>query len=71
VRPGAPRVTVALRLAARTGHQAHTALGAFPRRRRRRLGAPNAITAPAHTLARRVYSLFQQGSAAVQQGIEA
>jgi transposase len=29
VRPGAPRVTVALRLAARTVHPAHPALGAF------------------------------------------
>jgi transposase len=36
VRPGAPRVTVARRLAARTVHQAHTALGAFSRRMRSR-----------------------------------
>ena len=71
VRPGAPRVTVALRLAARTVHQAHTALGAFSRRRRSRLGAPKAITATAHKLARLVYSLCTHGSAYVQQGIEA
>ena len=57
VRPGAHRVAVALRLAARTVHHAHTALGAFYRRMRSRLGAPKAITATAHTLARLVYSL--------------
>jgi transposase len=71
VRPGAQRVTVALRLAARTVHQAHTALGAFYRRRRSRLGAPKAITATAHKLARLVYSLLKPGGASVQQGIEA
>ena len=71
VRPGAQRVTVALRLAARTVHQAHTALGAFYRRMRSRLGAPTAITATAPKLARLVSSLFKHGSASVQQGIEA
>jgi transposase len=53
-RPGAQRVAVALRLAARTVHKARTALGAFYRRLRRRAGAPKAITATAHKLARRV-----------------
>jgi len=57
VRPGAHRVAVALRLAARTVQQARTALGAFYRRLRSRLGAPKAITATAHKLARLVYSL--------------
>jgi hypothetical protein len=57
VRPGAQRVTVALRLAVRTVHQAHTALGAFYRRMRSRLGAPKAITATAHKRARLVYRL--------------
>src|SRR5438046_9969191 len=71
VRPGAERVTVALRLAARTVHQAHTALGACYPRMRSRLGAPKAITATAHKLARLVYSLFKHGNASVQQGIEA
>ena len=54
VRPGAQRVTVALRLAARTLHHAQSALGAFFRRRKVRLGTPKAITATAHTLARLV-----------------
>ena len=57
VRPGAHRVAVALRLAARTIQHARTALGACSRRMRRRLGAPNAITATAHQLARLVSSL--------------
>jgi transposase len=71
VRPGAQRVALALRLAARTVPKAHTALGAFFRRLRSRLGAPKAITATAHKLARLVYSLLKQGSAYVQQGLDA
>ena len=71
VRPGAHRVAVALRLAARTVQHARTALGAFYRRMRSRLGAPKAITATAHKLARLVYSLLQHGSAYVQQGLDA
>jgi transposase len=54
VRPGAPRVTVALRLAARSLHRSQSALGAFFRRMKARLGAPKAITATAHKLARLV-----------------
>ena len=54
VRPGAPRVTVALRLAARSVHHAQSALGACLRRMQARLGTPKAITATAHTLARLV-----------------
>jgi transposase len=71
VRPGAQRVALALRRAARTVHKAHTALGAFFRRLRSRLGAPKAIPATAHKLARLVYSRFKQGSADVQQGLDA
>ncbi len=71
VRPGAHRVTVALRLAARSLHHAQSALGAFFRRRKVRLGTPKAITATAHKLARLVYSLLQHGSAYVQQGLDA
>ena len=71
VRPGAPRVTVALRLAARTLHHSQSALGAFFRRMKARLGTPKASTATAHKLARLVYSLWQHGSAYVQQGLDA
>ncbi len=52
VRPGAHRVTVALRLAARSLHHSQSALGAFFRRMKARLGTPKAITATAHKLAR-------------------
>jgi hypothetical protein len=38
---------------------------------RSRLGAPKAITATAHKLARLVYSLLKHGSAYVQQGVDA
>ena len=71
VRPGAHRVTVALRLAARSLHHSQSALGAFFRRMKGRLGTPKAITATAHKLARLVYSLLQHGSAYVQQGVDA
>ena len=71
VRPGAHRVTVALRLAARSLHHSQSALGAFFRRMKARLGTPKAITATAHKLARLVYSLLQHGSAYVQQGLDA
>jgi len=54
VRPGAPRVTVALRLAARRLHHAQRALGACFRRMQARLGTPKALTATAHKLARLV-----------------
>ena len=70
VRPGAHRVAVALRLAARTVHHARTARAAFYRRMRSRLGAPKAITATAHKRARLVYSLVQHGSASVKQGLD-
>jgi transposase len=71
VRPGAHRVAVALRLAARTLHHSQSAWGAFFRRLKARLGTPKAITATAHKLARLVYSLWQHGSAYVQQGLDA
>ncbi len=44
------------------------ALGAYYRRMRSRLGAPKAITAAAHKLARLVYSMFRYGQEFVDQG---
>jgi hypothetical protein len=69
VRPGANRVAVAWRLAAGSLHHSQSAFGAFFRRLRARLGAPKAITAPAHKLARLIYSLLKHGTAYVQQGM--
>src|SRR5262249_28517536 len=54
VRPGVHRVPVALRLASRSLHHSQSALGAFFRRMKTRLGPPKAITAAAHKLARLV-----------------
>src|SRR4029450_10564114 len=71
VSPGAHRGTPAPRLAARSLHHSQSALGAFFRRMKARLGTPKAITATAHKLARLVYSLLQHGSAYVQQGLHA
>src|SRR5438067_9820563 len=70
-KPTANRAASALRLAAQGLVHSHSALGAYYRRMRARLGAPKAITATAHKLARLVYSLLKHGSAYVQQGIEA
>jgi len=42
-------------------------LGAYLRRQRSRLGAPKAITATAHKLARIIYNLMRYGLAYVQQ----
>jgi hypothetical protein len=71
VRPGAQRVTVALRLAARSLHPSQSAVGAFVRRMQARLGTPKALTATAPKLARLVSSLLPHGSAYVHQGLDA
>jgi len=52
------RLARALRLAAQSLHRSHSALGAFYRRMRTRLGAAKAITATAHKLARIIYHLL-------------
>jgi transposase len=60
----------ALRIAATTLQNSKTALGAFYRRMRARLGAASAITATAHKLARIIYRLLKHGELYVQQGME-
>lgn len=52
------RVNRALRVAARTLHKSQSYLGNYYRRMRSRLGAPKAITAAAHKLARIVFHLL-------------
>lgn len=64
------RVSDALRLAANSLDRSQTALGAFHRRMKARLGAPAAITATAHKLARLIYRLLKHGEAYVQTGLE-
>ncbi|MBV9498056.1 MAG: IS110 family transposase [Acidobacteriaceae bacterium] len=52
------RVAVALRMAAQSLQVSQSALGAFYRRMRTRLGVPKAITAAAHKLARIIYHMI-------------
>jgi transposase len=69
-KPCASRAALALRLAASALHRSQSALGAFLRRLKSRAGAPKAITATAHKLARLVYTLLKHGTAYVAQGLE-
>jgi transposase len=66
-RKGKNRAAGALRLAAWALMRSHSYLGAYLRRQRARLGAPKAITATAHKLARIVYNLVRYGLAYVKQ----
>jgi transposase len=52
------RIAVTLRMAAQSLQSSQTALGEFYRRMRAKLGAPKAITAAAHKLARIIYHLL-------------
>ena len=63
------RVADALRMAAMTLERSQSALGAFHRRMKARLGAAEAITATAHKLARLIYRLLKYGEAYVRQGM--
>ena len=70
VRKGKNRVAIALRLAARSLHRSQSALGAFFRRMKSRLGTKGAITATAHKLARYLYAMLKHGLAYVSQGLK-
>jgi len=64
------RAADALRLSAQHLLHSKSALGANYRRLRARLGAPKAITAMAHTLARLVYRMLTCGQQYVDKGME-
>ena len=64
------RVATALRIAALTLMRSRTYLGAQYRRLRTRLGAPKAITAMAHRLARLVYRMLKYGQSYIDKGSE-
>ena len=66
----ANRAAAALRLAANALHRSGSALGAFLRRKKAHLGAPKAITATAHKLARLIYSMLRYGQDYVDAGAE-
>ena len=67
-KPSANRAAAALRLAASSLHHSQSALGAFYRRLKARLGAPKAITATAHKLARLIYRMLKFRTAYVDRG---
>jgi transposase len=60
-KPCANRAAAALRMAASSLHRSKTALGAYLRRMKIRLGAPKAVTATAHKLARLFYFALRYG----------
>jgi transposase len=67
VRTGAGRAATALRLAAGSLHRSRSALGAYLRRMKSRLGKAAGITATAHKLARLVYWSLSKGLAYAKQ----
>ena len=64
------RAADTLRLCAQSLSHSKSALGAKYRRLRARLGAPKAIVAMAHHLARLVYRMLRYGENYVEKGIE-
>jgi transposase len=64
------RAATALRMAATSLWRSKTYLGAKFRRLRARLGAPKAITAMAHMLARLVYRMLRYGDQYVDKGMQ-
>ena len=69
-KPSANRAAKSLRLSANALHRSDSALGAFLRRKKSHLGAPKAITATAHKLARIIYSMLRYGQQCVDAGAE-
>ena len=67
-RKSANRSADALRLAAQSLHSSQSALGAFYRRMRARLGPAKAVTATAHKLACLIYRMLRYGMEYVDQG---
>ena len=64
------RAANAFRMAAQALKNSRSALGAFYRRLRARLGTPKAITATAHKIARLFYYLWTRGEAYVDPGVD-
>jgi len=64
------RLSDVLRIAATTLERSPSALGAYYRRMKAKLGAAEGVTATAHKLARVLYRLLKHGEAYVRQGLE-
>jgi len=58
-KPSANRAAHAFRMAAYSLHRSQTGIGAFLRRKKAQLGAPKAITATAHKIARIFYEMLK------------
>jgi transposase len=58
-KPSANRAAHAFRMAAYSLHRSQTSIGAFLRRKKAQLGAPKAITATAHKIARIFYEMLK------------
>jgi transposase len=69
-KPSANKAAAALRMAAFTLLNSKSALGAYLRRQKARLGTPKAITATAHKMARLIYAMLTKGTAYVDAGQE-
>ena len=69
-KPCKNRVAIALRLAANTLYNSDCAYGAYLRRMKMRAGAPKAITALAHKLAKLIYMMLKYGHEYVEKGVE-
>ncbi len=67
-KPSANRAAAALRVAAQSLNQSQSALGAYFRRLKARLGAPKALTAAAYKLARILYRMLRHGAGYVDKG---
>ena len=67
----ANRVAKAFRMAAQSLARSQSALGAFYRKMKARMGPPKAITATAHKLARIFYALWTSGQSYVDPGVDA
>lgn len=65
------RAATAFRLAARSTHRTQNALGAFYRRIKAKHGAPVAITATAHKIARIVYHMLKHHTPYIDSGLDA
>jgi transposase len=64
----ANRAAATLRMSASTLYRSKTALGAYLRRLKSRLGPPKAITATAHKIAIVVYNMLRHGTAYMEAG---
>ena len=69
-KPSANRAAYAFRLAAYSLQRSKSAIGAFLRRKKAQKGAPKAITATAHKIARIFYNMLKYGTEYVDLGQE-